>query len=200
MFLTRTIRDISSVVCAFAAAAAAVAPSPVRASPTAEAAANGCPAVLTQTMPRLQDGRPQDLCEYAGKVVLAVNTASYCGYTPQYQGLERLYARYSGRGLVVLGFPSDSFRQEPKGNADIAKVCFDTYGVKFPMFAKSAVAGAQANPLFLQLSAATGTAPQWNFHKYLIDRQGRVVADFPSAVEPLDTRLTTRIEQLLAAR
>ena len=170
---------------------------------TSPAAANpppACPALLSYTLPRLQDEKPQDLCQYAGKVVLAVNTASACGYTPQYEGLQKLHERYASRGLVVMGFPSADFRQEPKDNQGIADFCFDIYGVRFPMFAKSGVVGQTANPFFAALTRETGQAPKWNFHKYLIDRQGRAVASFPSAVDPLDPRLTSRVEQLLATR
>jgi glutathione peroxidase len=168
---------------------------------TSRAKANtpaSCPALLNHTLPRLQDDQPQNLCQYAGKVVLAVNTASACGYTPQYESLQKLHERYAVRGLVIMGFPSDDFRQEPKNNKGIADFCFDVYGVRFPMFAKSGVVGQTANPIFAALTRETGEAPKWNFHKYLVDRQGRAVAAFPSAVDPLDRRITGRIEQLLA--
>lgn len=158
-----------------------------------------CPALLNHSLPRLQDEQQQSLCQYAGKVVLAVNTASACGYTPQYESLQKLHQRYASRGLVIMGFPSADFRQEPKTNEGIAEQCFDVYGVRFPMFAKTGVVGQTANPFFAALARETGEAPKWNFHKYLIDRQGRAVATFPSAVDPLDRRLTGRIEQLLAA-
>jgi glutathione peroxidase len=166
----------------------------------AAAPAQNCPALLNYTLPRLQDEQPQSLCQFAGKVVLAVNTASACGYTPQYEGLQTLHERYASRGLVIVGFPSADFRQEPKDNKGIAEQCFDLYGVRFPMFAKSGVVGQTANPFFAALARETGEAPKWNFHKYLVDRQGRAVASFPSAVDPLDRRLTGRIEQLLATR
>jgi glutathione peroxidase len=156
-----------------------------------------CPATLNFTVPRLQDDAPQNLCQFAGRVVLAVNTASYCGYTPQYTGLEALQARYAARGFTVLGFPSNDFEQEKQNNREIAEFCFNTYGVRFPMFGKSAVVGRTANPFFASLTRASGQVPQWNFHKYLLDRQGRVIASFPSQVEPLDPKLTARIEQLL---
>lgn len=159
-----------------------------------------CPPLLNHVLPRLQDERPQNLCQFAGRVVLAVNTASACGYTPQYESLQKLHQQYASRGLVVMGFPSGDFRQEPKDNKGIAEFCFDTYGVGFPMFAKSRVVGQSANPFFAALARQAGAAPGWNFHKYLIDRQGRAVASFPSAVDPLDARLTGRIEQLLATR
>lgn len=164
------------------------------------AAAQDCPALLSHTFPRLQDESPQNLCQYKGKVVLAVNTASYCGFTPQYEGLEKLHAQYGSKGLVVLGFPSGDFGdQEKTNNKEIAEFCFNTYGVKFPMFAKSSVRGDKASPFFSALARATGQPPKWNFHKYLIDRQGRVVKSFPSQVEPLDARLTKEIEAALGA-
>jgi glutathione peroxidase len=169
-------------------------------NPATAATPAACPALLNHTLPRLQDERPQDLCQYAGKVVLVVNTASACGFTPQYESLQKLHERYAARGLVIMGFPSDDFRQEPKDNKGIADQCFDVYGVRFPMFAKSGVVGQTANPIFVTLTRETGQAPKWNFHKYLVDRQGRAVEAFPSAVDPLDRRLTGRIEQLLATR
>lgn len=139
----------------------------------------------------------QDLCQYAGRVVLVVNTASYCGFTQQYRGLEQLYDRYRARGLVVLGFPSNDFSQEPGANAQIADFCESTFGVRFPMFAKSSVTGAQASPLFAQLAREAGAAPGWNFHKYLIGRDGRLVAHWPSNVSPDDAALVARIEKSL---
>jgi glutathione peroxidase len=163
-------------------------------------AAQECPVLLAHTFPKLQDESPQDLCQYKGKVVLAVNTASYCGFTPQYEGLEKLHERYAARGLVILGFPSGDFgNQEKAKNKEIAEFCFNTYGVKFPMFAKTSVRGDKANPFFAALAGATGQPPKWNFHKYLIDRQGRAVKAFPSQVEPLDSRLTREIEAALGA-
>lgn len=163
-------------------------------------AAQECPALLSHTFPKLQDESPQNLCQYKGKVVLAVNTASYCGFTPQYEGLEKLHERYAARGLVILGFPSGDFgNQEKANNKEIAEFCFNTYGVKFPMFAKSSVRGEKANPFFAALAGATGQPPKWNFHKYLIDRQGRVVKSFSSLVEPLDGQLTKAIEAALGA-
>ena len=184
---------------------AAVAVAPVHAAgqtaaPKVQAAMpTSCPAVLHQSFKRLQDDVPQDLCQYAGKVVLVVNTASYCGFTTQYQGLEALYAKYGSRGLVVLGFPSNDFgKQEPGSSKEIADFCFNTYGVKFPMFAKSSVKGAQANPLHASLIKATGEEPKWNFAKYLIDRNGKIVEFFPSKVTPEDKVLVGKIEKALA--
>jgi len=159
-----------------------------------------CPAVLQHTFPRLQDEKPQSLCQYSGKVLLVVNTASYCGFTPQYQGLEALYARYKDRGLVVLGFPSNDFEQETGGNRQIADFCENTYGVKFPMFGKSSVRGAQANAMYRQLAQATGRQPLWNFHKYLVGRDGTVVANYTSLTTPDDKALVKDIEKQLAAK
>lgn len=167
----------------------------------APAQAQQCPALLNHTFPRLQDESPQPLCQYQGRVLLVVNTASYCGFTPQYEGLEKLHAQYAARGLTVLGFPSADFgNQEKANNQEIADFCFNTYGVKFPMFAKSSVAGASANPFFTALAKSTGQPPKWNFHKYLIDRDGKVVAAFSSDTAPLDKRVTGQIERLLDAR
>ncbi len=164
-------------------------------------AAQTCPALLNHTFARLQDESPQPLCQYQGRVLLVVNTASYCGYTPQYEGLEKLHAQYAARGLTVLGFPSGDFgNQEKASNKEIADFCYNTFGVKFPMFAKSSVAGASANPFFAALAKSTGQVPKWNFHKYLIDRDGRAVAAFASNTAPLDKRLTGEIERLLESK
>ena len=169
------------------------------ARPVAPAA---CAAPLLQhSFPRLQDEKPQALCQYAGKVLLVVNTASFCGFTPQYEGLEALHAKYAAQGLVVLGFPTNDFGQQEPGNAkQIAELCFNTYGVKFPMFAKTTVKGAAANPFYASLAQATGKMPGWNFHKYLVDRQGRAVGSFDSNVAPTSAALVARIEAALAAK
>lgn len=185
-----------------AALSAPVTTAPVRAQSAAPAAslAPACPAVLNHTFKRLQDEAPQNLCQYAGKVVLVVNTASYCGFTKQYEGLEKLYARYAPKGLVILGFPSNDFGQQEPGSAkEIADLCYNTYGVKFPMFAKSSVKGGAANPLHAQLTKATGKEPGWNFTKYLIDRNGKVIEHFPSKVAPEDKQLVDKIEKALGA-
>jgi len=159
-----------------------------------------CPALLSHSFARLQDEAPQNLCQYAGKVLLVVNTASYCGFTHQYQGLEALHSKYEKRGLVVLGFPANDFGQQEPGNAKaIADLCFNTYGVKFPMFSKTAVVGARRNAFYTQLFQATKAAPQWNFHKYLVARDGKTVSSFQSAVEPGSVALTTAIENALKA-
>lgn len=157
-----------------------------------------CPTTLNFTFPRLQDEVNQDLCQYKGKVVLVVNTASYCGFTSQYEGLEKTYAKYASKGLVILGFPSNDFgSQEPGSNKEIADFCKNTYDVKFPMFAKSAVSGSTPNPLFKALIAKTGTTPKWNFYKYLIDRNGNVVDSFNSMTKPTSNSITSEIEKLL---
>jgi glutathione peroxidase len=161
----------------------------------------GCPALLQHSVPRLQDDAPQALCQFAGRVLLIVNTASRCGFTPQYEGLEVLHARFASRGFTVLGFPSNDFGQQEPGSAQqIAELCFNTYGVRFPMFSKTAVSGAQAHPLWRQLAQASGRSPRWNFHKYLVARDGRTVSSFDSNVEPMAAALTQAVERALAAR
>jgi glutathione peroxidase len=135
---------------------------------------------------------------YAGKVLLVVNTASKCGFTPQFEGLEALHAKYGEQGFAVLGFPSGDFReQEFADEKQIQDFCTLTYGVKFPMFEKVHVKGDDATPFYKDLLAATGEAPQWNFHKYLIGRNGRVLASFGSRTAPDDTALVAAIEAAL---
>ena len=137
--------------------------------------------------------------QYGGKVLLVVNTASKCGFTPQYEGLEALQRKYSARGFSVLGFPSNDFKgQEPGDETQIQEFCTLTYGVKFPMFQKVVVTGPDATPLYRSLATATGVSPGWNFHKYLISRDGRVVAQFPSKVTPDDPKLVAAIERELS--
>ena len=157
-----------------------------------------CSPLLSHTFLRLQDEAPQNLCQYQGKVILAVNTASFCGFTSQYEGLEKIYAKYKDRGFVVLGFPSNDFgQQEPGSNKEIADFCKNTYDVKFPMFAKSSVSGNNPNPLFKMLIAKTGTTPKWNFYKYLIDKNGNVVDSYGSMTKPTSSSITSQIEKLL---
>jgi len=146
-------------------------------------------------------GGPMPTAGYRGRVVLLVNTASRCGFTNQYEGLESLYSKYGPKGLVVLGFPSNDFgNQEPGNSKQIADLCFNTYGVKFPMFAKTTVVGQNANPLYAALAKSSGTAPKWNFHKYLIDRSGNVVGNYSSRITPDDKRLAADIEKVLSQR
>jgi glutathione peroxidase len=176
---------------------------PANAQPSADAVRGtgaACPALLDKTFPRLQDEKPQSLCQYAGKVLLVVNTASYCGFTSQYKGLEALYGKYKDRGLVVLGFPSNDFgNQEPGSAKQIAEFCQNTFGVKFPMFAKSTVKGDGANPLYAELIRQSGTTPKWNFYKYLVSRDGRTITAYSSMTTPDDADLVRDIEQRLAA-
>jgi glutathione peroxidase len=163
-------------------------------------AAAECPALLRYTVPTLLDEKPESLCQYAGKVVLVVNTASYCGFTPQYEGLEKLHARLKDRGFVVIGFPSNDFgSQEPGSAKQIKEFCEGTYGVRFPMYSKTTVRGPQMHPFYVGLVGAAGRAPQWNFHKYLIDRQGKTVVSFDSQVDAGDRRLLAQIDGFLAS-
>lgn len=175
--------------------AAALIHSPVSAQ--TGSAAKPCSGLYNFQFNRLQDDVPQNLCQYAGQVALVVNTASYCGYTNQYEGLEKLYARYRERGLVVLGFPSNDFEQEPGDSKLIADFCFNTYGVKFPMFAKSHVKGSAANPLYQALQRESASAPRWNFHKYLVARDGVTVRSFATDVDPGAPHLLRAVEATL---
>ncbi len=161
------------------------------------AASLPCPPLLQHSFLRLQDEQPQSLCQYAGKVVLVVNTASFCGFTPQYKGLEALDTKYRARGLVVLGFPSNDFSQEAGSNKEIADFCESTFGVKFPMFVKSAVRGRDVNPLFRQLAQQSGSTPQWNFYKYLIGRDGHIAASYSSLTTPTDSSFLQEVEKQL---
>jgi glutathione peroxidase len=164
-------------------------------------AAATCPTLLNHTFPRLQDAASQSLCQYQGKVILVVNTASFCGFTGQYEALESVYDKYKARGLVVIGFPSNDFGdQEPGSNKEIADFCRTTYGIRFPMMAKTEVAAPRPHAFFRQLSAKTGTAPQWNFHKYLIDRSGTRVESYSTQTAPDSRVLVARIERLLSEK
>jgi glutathione peroxidase len=185
------VRSLCALIIAALAASASPAPSTAGESP--------CPSVLNHKFVNLRD-EPVPLCQFLGKVLLIVNTASECGYTPQYEGLERLYRRYRDRGFAVLGFPANDFGgQEPGSNQQIARFCQLNYGITFPIFAKTSVIGTNANPLFRELAAKTGKPPRWNFHKYLLNRAGQPVAAFESAIEPEDARLAAQIEKLLGA-
>ena len=158
-----------------------------------------CPEALDYHNRPLAEEQPVHLCDIMrGKVVLVVNTASKCAYTPQYEGLEKLYQSYRDQGLIVAGFPSNEFAgQEPGTEKQIQEFCHLTYAVKFPMFEKVRVRGASADPFYRHLAKVTGEQPRWNFHKYVLDRDGRVVASFPSQVTPEDKRLVSLIESLL---
>jgi glutathione peroxidase len=195
-FLVLCIATLAAGTANAQSAGALPAPPPALAVP----ASATCAPLLRQTFGRLQDEKPQSLCQYAGKVLLVVNTASFCGFTPQYKGLEELHARYSAKGLVVLGFPSNDFAQESGSNKEIADFCESTFGVKFPMFVKSSVRGPDANPLYKQLIAQTGKSPAWNFHKYLIGRNGKVVDSYGSMVSPDNPSFIRDLEKQLAAK
>ncbi len=158
-----------------------------------------CPPLLDHSFPSLTGGKPIRFAQYAGQVILAVNTASECGFTPQYEGLQKLYVELKDRGFVIVGFPSNEFGgQEPGSDKEIAGFCQLNYGVEFPMAAKSAVTGASANPFFRQLVEASGTRPKWNFYKYLINRDATEVVSFSSLTKPDSKSLRKKIEQFLA--
>jgi glutathione peroxidase len=218
MFIRRAARAMAGGVglLALAApiAALAVPPAPVfpglQATPVlglaggSAAVSAACPPLLRHTLPRLQDEQPIDLCRYAGQVVVVVNTASQCGFTPQYKSLEALHTRFADRGLVVLGFPSGDFGgQELASNAAIAEFCENQFGVRFPMFAKSVVSARSRsaeprNPLFAALAGRSGAEPRWNFHKYLIGRDGQQVISHGSDTDPMSPRFLQDVERLLA--
>ena len=146
-------------------------------------------------------GAPLRLADFAGKVLLIVNTASRCGFTPQYAGLQTLHDTYGPRGLVVIGFPSNDFgEQEPGSNKEIADFCRMTYGIKFPMMAKTDIVAPATHPFYKQLIARSGVAPQWNFHKYLIDRSATRVESFATPVAPDSPSLIAAIERRLAEK
>jgi glutathione peroxidase len=160
------------------------------------------PASLLEFDARRLDGADEPLGRYRGQVLLIVNTASRCGYTPQYAGLQRLYARYRDQGFSVLGFPSNDFgNQEPGDEAEIGAFCRSNYGVEFPMFSKVRTLGARAHPVYAYLTSLpepVGGPVTWNFQKYLVDRRGDVVARYAPSVEPEDAKLISDIERLLA--
>jgi glutathione peroxidase len=164
-------------------------------------AVKACPELLDESYRPLAGKSPEKLCErFDGQVLLVVNTASKCGFTPQYEGLEALHERLKGKGFSVVGFPSNDFMgQEPGSEEDIQEFCRLTYGVNFPMFEKVHVVGDETTSFYRKLAAATGDKPGWNFHKYLIDRDGKVVASFGSRTKPDDAKLLAQIDELVAA-
>ena len=146
------------------------------------------------------DGKPLDLKDFAGKAVLVVNVASYCGFTPQYTDLQDLHETYAPKGLVVLGVPSNDFgAQEPRGEAEIAKFCGSMYGVTFPLTAKQKIIGPDAHALYgwIAAQAGEGAAPKWNFHKYLIGKDGSLLGAWPSRVRPGSGEITEAVEAAL---
>lgn len=161
-----------------------------------------CPSLLQGSLPKLRDKDKEqiNLCQqFAGKPLLVVNTASHCGFTPQFEGLEALYNRYKEQGLEVLGVPSDDFNQEDADLAQTAKVCYVNYGVTFSMVEPQHVSGDNAIALFKEL-AQQSSAPRWNFYKYVVDRQGKVVASFPSQTLPDDPELQAALAQAIASK
>ncbi|MEI7456854.1 MAG: glutathione peroxidase [Nitrosomonadales bacterium] len=155
-----------------------------------------CPPILDRTITTLQ-GEKINLCRYAGKPILVVNTASKCGYTPQFEQLENMYGKYQTQGLLVLGFPSNDFNQELTHNGEIAKFCKLTYKVKFPMSEPSKVTGKNASAFYKVLAKTTGVEPQWNFHKYLIAPDGKTIYSFPSEVEPDNPAILNKVVEML---
>jgi glutathione peroxidase len=160
--------------------------------------ASECPDLLKFVKRKLNSQDTVNMCEaYQGKTILFVNTASYCGFTPQFEGLEALYTKYQDKGFVVLGFPSHDFNQEDKSEVKTGQICRLTYGVKFPMFEAMSVKGDDADPLYRMLANQSGQAPKWNFFKYLMDKNGNVINAYASSVKPSDKALVDDIEKAL---
>ena len=156
-----------------------------------------CSDLLNTEMRVLDSSEEVNLCQYTDQVVLVVNVASRCGYTYQYSSLQKLYEDYKDNGFVVLGVPSRDFMQEYSDEGDVAEFCSTEYGVNFPMFATSKVRGTKANPLYKKLIAQSGVSPSWNFNKYLVSREGKVISTFGSRVKPDSPELISKIEELL---
>ncbi len=171
------------------------------ATPDSTEANRGAGTTLLELEARRLGGEVESLDRYRGQVLLVVNTASRCGYTPQYEGLQALYDSYRARGFTVLGFPSNDFgNQEPGSDAEIGAFCKKNYGVEFPMFSKVKVNGEDAHPVYVFLTsrpAPVGGPVRWNFEKFLVDRDGNVLGRYPSSVSPTDKRLQLEIERLL---
>ena len=164
------------------------------------ASAAECPAYLNQDLQKLHSKETINICKaYAGKPLLIINTASHCGFTPQFKGLQALHDKYKDQGLVVIGFPSNDFRQEAKDEAETAEVCYINYGVKFTMVTESSVKGDAANPIFKELARQT-KAPTWNFNKYVVQPDGKVAAYFASGTAPDSPAMTKAVEDVLVAK
>ncbi len=164
----------------------------------AHAFASGCPDILQGQQRLLNSTEEIDLCEsFKGKTLLVVNTASQCGFTPQFEQLETLHQTYKDKNFTVIGFPSNDFKQDKGSEENSAKICYLDYGVTFPMMARSSVTGSKANPVFNEISQQAGVSPRWNFYKFLINKEGNVVATFPSSTSPTSPTLTDMIEQQL---
>jgi glutathione peroxidase len=160
------------------------------------AASAACPTLLNHQLKTI-DGKPLDLCQFQGRPILIVNTASKCGFTPQFEKLEGMYKQFKDKGLVVVGFPSNDFRQELATNKEVGDFCRLTYGVQFPMAEKTSVVGDAASPLYKQLSTTTGEAPRWNFHKYLVAPDGKTAYSFATQVEPDSKELMGKLQAML---
>lgn len=163
------------------------------------ALADSCPPLLQHELPKLRSKDTIDLCQqFQGQALVVVNTASFCGFTPQFEGLEALYQRYKDEGLAVLGVPSDDFFQESDDADRTAEVCYVNYGVTFSMTQTQPVRGRDATPLLKELARQAGGAPRWNFYKYVVDRNGQVVDYFSSKVKPDDPKFVAAVEKALA--
>ena len=156
-----------------------------------------CPDILNSSLRVLDSDDEKNLCEYSGNVILVVNVASRCGYTPQYAGLQRLYTKFKDDGLTVIGIPSRDFFQEFSAESKVAEFCSTEYGVEFPMFSTAKVTGKKAHPFYKKLIAASGKEPRWNFAKYLINRDGQVIGHYKSSVTPESERLVSAIQAVL---
>lgn len=199
--LTAIRKGLNRIILLSGLAWSLLSPSQIFAQPVAAqtATSNGgqhCPATLDFTLRELDGDKQVNLCEtYKDKVVLIVNTASKCGFTPQFEALEALHETYKDRGFSVLGFPSNDFgAQDPGSEKEIATFCRMTYGVKFPMFEKTHAAKKKADPLYQTLGNLAGEYPRWNFHKYLLNTRGELLGSFSSIVKPTDKKLITLIE------
>ncbi|MFM2582508.1 glutathione peroxidase [Vibrio campbellii] len=160
--------------------------------------ASSCPDILKGKQRLLNSTEEIELCDaFKGKTLLVVNTASQCGFTPQFEKLEQLHQTYKDQNFAVVGFPSNDFRQDRGNEEKTAKICYLDYGVTFPMMARTSVLGENANPVFAEITNQAGVTPKWNFYKFLINKDGKVVATFPSSTSPTSTTLTNMIEQQL---
>lgn len=190
MLLTLAIIAVTSIAAASGVRAAA--------PTTTVSSTDACLPQFQHEMRALHSKDSHDLCELTrGKVVMVVNTASQCGYTGQFADLEELYQGYKDKDFIILGFPSDSFKQEHADEEKTASVCFVNFGVTFPMMATTAVTGSDANSVFQSLTATTGEAPKWNFHKYIVSADGSKVQSFASKVVPTDRTITDVIDNYL---